>query len=868
MKLTQLKDKLLLGAVAISFLVALASMLAASWVIRQQYLDQSNALLRKASSVIDDSLADRRNNLLTTARQLATQKNLGSTIWYLTQYVQSDVDRETLLNTYQQLTRDTYKVGRVAKLSKIAIYDSAGSLVSFALFDSGSELVGFIERFDTPLFQVAALEDGEELNRQALRTTNSVAKISLNFGGRLPQQESVHYAVVDGLLAIESHVPIMGEAFDPSTGKQEIKQLGLVATVQSLDQSFVDHISRLTDVKINVFTPQGFSRGGVAAYLNPDWGSVQAGPDGQLPAITFNEIMIEGVGFYQSLIPLYTDKHLIGTIAALHSKEIVRKNTREMIMILGLIAAASLLLIFPFAWYFATSISHPLTVLSRVFRGVASGKQIGTLSVELGHLEKEKNRRDELGDLTQSFIAMDDAVNQKIQQINEINASLEHKVEERTAELKRIAHYDALTGIPNRVLLADRIKQAIAQAKREQKMLGVCYLDLDGFKPVNDTLGHQAGDHVLIEIAQRIGTILREADTIARLGGDEFVVLLPDLNHEEECISTLKRLLEVVSQPVFIQDHSFPLTASIGVSIFPGDDNDPDVLLRHADQAMYVAKQSGKNRYHLFDPSHDRQTRAYHATISRIQQGLDNHEFELYYQPNVNLSTRQVFGAEALIRWNHPERGLLLPSEFLSDIRDSALEIRLGEWVIGTALDQLMQWCLEGFAMDVSVNIVACHLQSEGFVEYLERTFAGYPNLPPGRLHIEILETAALEDFAAISTTMEACRMMGVRFALDDFGTGYSSLSYLQRLPIDTLKIDQSFVRDMLVDKGDNAIVHGIIVLANAFGLKTVAEGIETLEQFDALLAMGCESGQGHVIAQPMPASDFVTTVRRFFDTN
>ncbi|TAN66273.1 MAG: response regulator [Methylobacter sp.] len=431
-------------------------------------------------------------------------------------------------------------------------------------------------------------------------------------------------------------------------------------------------------------------------------------------------------------------------------------------------------------------------------------------------------------------------------------------------ELKRSAHYDSLTGIPNRVLLAERMKQAIAQTKREQKMLGVCYLDLDGFKLVNDTFGHQVGDHVLNAIARRIGSILRKSDTVARLGGDEFVILLPDLSCEEECTASLMRVLEIIAQPIVIQDRSISLGASIGVSIFPGDDNDPDVLLRHADQAMYVAKQLGKNRYHLFDPSYEQKSRSCHEIMLRIEQGLDNQEFEFYYQPKVDLVTRKVVCAEALIRWNHPERGLLLPDDFLNNICHSELEIRLGEWAIDTALSQLMQWREAGFAMDVSVNIAACHLQSEGFVEYLERSLAGYPELPVGCLHIEILETAAIEDFAKVSATMEACRLKGVRFALDDFGTGYSSLSYLHSLPVDTLKIDQSFVRDMLVDKGDKAIVQAIIVLAKTFGLSTVAEGIETMEQFDALLVMGCEFGQGYAIASPMSAAAFVAENRRF----
>jgi diguanylate cyclase (GGDEF)-like protein len=431
-------------------------------------------------------------------------------------------------------------------------------------------------------------------------------------------------------------------------------------------------------------------------------------------------------------------------------------------------------------------------------------------------------------------------------------------------QLRHIAHYDNLTSIANRVLLADRMKQAIAQTKRERKMLAVCYLDLDGFKFINDTMGHQAGDQVLIETAQRIGRMLRESDTVARLGGDEFVVLLPNLHHQQECITTLNRLLETIALPIYIQDQACLVTASIGVSIFPDDDSEQDLLLRHADQAMYIAKQSGKNRYHLFDLMHDQQTRAYHETILRIQQGLDDQEFELYYQPVINLSTRQPVGAEALLRWHHPERGLLLPGDFLNDIRNTELEISLGEWVIDTALAQLAQWQEAGFVLDVSVNIAAFHLQSQGFVDYFKRSFDRYPSLSQGCLHMELLETATLDDFfGVVSVTMEACRQLGVQFTLDGFGTGYSSLTYLHRLPVDTLKIDQSFARDMLENKGDKSMVQGIIVLAKAYGLKTVAEGIETMEQIDALLAMGCKYGQGYIIAQPMPASVFVATHRK-----
>jgi diguanylate cyclase (GGDEF)-like protein/PAS domain S-box-containing protein len=421
-------------------------------------------------------------------------------------------------------------------------------------------------------------------------------------------------------------------------------------------------------------------------------------------------------------------------------------------------------------------------------------------------------------------------------------------------QLEHIAHYDALTGIPNRVLFADRLQQALAHTKREGSNLAVCYLDLDGFKLVNDTMGHEAGDTVLIEVTRRIKDTIRGDDTVARLGGDEFAVLLLGLNEAGECSISLNRLLEAISQPIEIRKRMFEVSASIGVALYPGDEYDADTLLRHADQAMYTAKQSGKNRYYLYDAENDQRARMHHEFLRRLELALEKNEFVLYYQPKVRMRSLQMVGAEALIRWNHPERGLLAPAEFLPEIQGTRLEVELGDWVVAEALAQLEQWRLAGLPMELSINIAARHLQSNDFTWKLKRKLLRYPNLPKGSLQVEVLETAALEDIPGAIDTIEHCHNLGVTFALDDFGTGYSSLSYLGRLPVDTLKIDQSFIRDMLLDKGDRAIVQGVIALAKAFDRRIVAEGVETEELFQALLEMGCEYGQGYGIARPMPA--------------
>jgi diguanylate cyclase (GGDEF)-like protein len=437
-------------------------------------------------------------------------------------------------------------------------------------------------------------------------------------------------------------------------------------------------------------------------------------------------------------------------------------------------------------------------------------------------------------------------------------------IKQHEKQLEHIAHYDALTGIPNRLLLADRLQQALAHSKREETILAVCYLDLDGFKLVNDTMGHEAGDKVLIEVAKRIKGSIRGDDTVARLGGDEFAVLLLGMHAPDECSASLNRLLEAISQPIEIKNKLFEVSASIGVAIYPGDDHDADTLLRHADQAMYSAKQSGKNRYYLYDAENDQRARMQHEFLRRLALALGRNEFELYYQPKVDMQTLQLVGAEALIRWRHPERGLLLPAEFLYAIEGTVLEMELGDWVVATALTQLEAWHQSGLQMELSINISARHLQAKDFAWKLKRKMLHYSNLPKGSLQIEVLETAALEDIPRVSDTIERCRKIGVSFALDDFGTGYSSLSYLGRLPVDTLKIDQSFIRDMLQDNGDRAIVQGVIALAKAFNRKTVAEGVESEELFRALVEMGCEYGQGYGIARPMPASELAAWLEKW----
>ena len=421
-------------------------------------------------------------------------------------------------------------------------------------------------------------------------------------------------------------------------------------------------------------------------------------------------------------------------------------------------------------------------------------------------------------------------------------------------QLTKMAYYDALTELPNRTLLADRLIQGIAQTRRSQTLMMVCYLDLDGFKPINDTWGHEAGDMVLVEMANRMRSMLRGGETVARLGGDEFVLLLLGLANIGECESAVKRLLKQVALPLNILSEAVSVSASVGVTLFPLDDQDPDTLLRHADQAMYRAKQAGKNCFQIFDAEQDRFTRSRYDHVARIHQALDDGEFVLYYEPKVDMRLGKVTGAEALIRWQHPERGLLPPIEFLPFIEDDDLISWIGDWVIETALTQMEIWRAVGLELPLSVNLAGRQLQAPDFVEKLKTALQKHASVS-ALLELEVLETAALEDVVKTSRVIDECHKLGVHFSLDDFGTGYSSLTYLKRLPAQTIKIDQSFVREILSDFNNLVIVQGVIGLANAFQRHVLAEGVETAEHGRLLMQLNCDHAQGYGIAKPMEAA-------------
>ena len=419
--------------------------------------------------------------------------------------------------------------------------------------------------------------------------------------------------------------------------------------------------------------------------------------------------------------------------------------------------------------------------------------------------------------------------------------------------IEHMAYHDTLTGLPNRDLFSDRLAQSIAMTNRTDDLLAVCFLDLDGFKPINDRYGHDVGDLLLIELGKRLTELMRESDSIARLGGDEFAILINRIVNQQECEQIVQRVLDAVKEPVIFDENQLSISCTIGVTLYPTDNNNPDTLLRHADQAMYEAKAEGKGQYKLYDIVASQQKSVHLDTYNEVSRAIDSEEFLLYYQPRIDLYSGKVVGAEALIRWNHPEKGILPPNQFLPIIEGTPKEIQLGEWVIKTAIEQFYQWHKNNLRIPVSINISPAHIQQRSFVNYLSETLRNYPEHIAKFIEFEVLETSAIEDIDLVAEVMDDCTQLGVTFSLDDFGTGYSSLTYFRRLPISILKIDQNFVRNMLTNSQDMSIVEGVIQLSKMLKRPVVAEGIETNELGYILMNLGCQYGQGYGISKPMP---------------
>jgi diguanylate cyclase (GGDEF)-like protein/PAS domain S-box-containing protein len=429
-------------------------------------------------------------------------------------------------------------------------------------------------------------------------------------------------------------------------------------------------------------------------------------------------------------------------------------------------------------------------------------------------------------------------------------------------QMTHSAKHDFLTGLPNRMLLNDRIGQAIASGRRHAKQVAVLFLDLDGFKHINDSLGHPVGDKLLQSVAERLMACVRGSDTVSRQGGDEFVILLSDLSQSEDAAVMAGRVLRAIAQPHSIDQHDLHVTTSIGVSVYPDDGANAESLIKNADTAMYQAKEQGRQSFQFFKPEMNAQAVERQFIEESLRRALGRNEFSLYYQPKINLRTGAITGSEALLRWTHPTRGEISPAQFIPIAEDSGLIVPIGRWVLSQACEQAQAWANAGLSKTtVAVNVSAVEFRDDEFLKNLF-TILTNSNLDPHSLEIELTESVLMRRVESTAAILQALRKRGVQVAIDDFGTGYSSLSYLRKFPIDALKIDQSFVRQIVGGEDDAAIVTAVISMAKSLKLRVVAEGVETLQELEFLQAHQCEEAQGFFFSRPVAPQQFTTMLK------
>ncbi|CAH1387143.1 putative bifunctional diguanylate cyclase/phosphodiesterase [Candidatus Nitrotoga sp. M5] len=439
---------------------------------------------------------------------------------------------------------------------------------------------------------------------------------------------------------------------------------------------------------------------------------------------------------------------------------------------------------------------------------------------------------------------------------------LAEQVEVTKVKLEHLAHHDVLTGLPNRILLQDRLIQAIESACRQGSQVAMMYIDLDQFKHINDSLGHSVGDKLLQSFAQRLKGCVRHMDTISRQGGDEFVVLLPCIENPESAAMCAQKMIAAFALPHYIDQHELHISASIGISIYPDDGQDVESQIKNADTAMYFAKGNGRNNYKFFKQEMNDRAVQRQSIEASLRRALERQEFVLHYQPKINLTSGAIVGAEALIRWQHSEYGLLSPAQFVSIAEDCGLILPIGRWVLHEACLQARLWQQAGLpSIIVAVNISALEFRAREFLDNIRQSLEE-TGLEPRCLELELTESLLMQDVGSTVSIMHALANLGVRLAIDDFGTGYSSLSYLRQFPITTLKIDQSFVSQMCNNPDDAAIVSAVISMGKSLKLCVIAEGVESSEQASFLLAQRCDEGQGYYFGRPMVAESFATLLQ------
>jgi diguanylate cyclase (GGDEF)-like protein len=600
-----------------------------------------------------------------------------------------------------------------------------------------------------------------------------------------------------------------------------------------------------------------------ASYIKPGLGL-------ELPA---SDLQNENILFWGDYVELFTrifyEGELIGYIYLRSDMEAVHQRLMWFMGIVVVVLLVSLLITFVLSAHLQRIITTPLLRLSAIARRVSTEKNYSVRVIGEG--------KDELGNLITDFNTMLDEIQSRDNELRKYRLKLEESVTKRTRELEKAnalleqskqqaesvasrmeyhAHHDALTGLPNRILLNDRIISELAHARRQQTNAALLFLDLDRFKIINDSLGHAIGDQLLRAIARRLNNCVREEDTVARLGGDEFMVLLPRISGSADAGRVAKKIIDSLLDPVSCNGHELHITTSIGISIFPYDGTDAETLIKHADISMYRAKELGRNKAVYYTAEMNAGSRKQLAMETNLRKAVERNQLRLFYQPKIDINRNMIVGFEALLRWKHPTMGFISPLDFIPVAEDSGLIVPIGEWVLKTAFTQLKQWHNAGFdELTVAVNLSSAQLSRSGFGDFIAEAL-GEAGLEPRMAELEITENMAMENIDSAITVLDGLKCMGVSIAMDDFGTGYSSLNYLRRLPIDTVKIDKSFVREIPDSTEDVTIASTIIAMAQSLKLSLIVEGVENARQLNFFRQQGVNIVQGYLFSKPVPAAE------------
>ena len=579
--------------------------------------------------------------------------------------------------------------------------------------------------------------------------------------------------------------------------------------------------------------------------------------------------------FWGDYVELFThiiyEGEQIGVVYLRSDMEAVHERLILFLGIVALVLIVSLLVTFVLSAQLQRIITDPLLRLSAIARQVSTEKNYSVRVIGEG--------KDELGNLITDFNTMLDEIQSRDNELRENRLQLEERVAQRTRELEIAndqlelskeqaesvasrmeyhAHHDALTGLPNRILLNDRITNELAHARRQQTNTALLFLDLDRFKIINDSLGHAVGDQLLRVIARRLNNCVRDEDTVARLGGDEFMILLPRISGSADAGRIAKKVIECLVDPISCNGHELHITTSIGISIYPYDGADVESLIKHADISMYRAKELGRNKAVYYTAEMNAGSRKRLAMETNLRTALEKNQLKLFYQPKVDISRNMIVGVEALLRWEHPTMGFISPLDFIPVAEDTGLIVPIGEWVLHTAFKQLQQWHNAGFTdLTVAVNLSSVQLSRTGFEDVVAQALSD-SGLDASMTELEITENVAMENIDSAIIILEKLKCMGVSVAMDDFGTGYSSLSYLRRLPIDTVKIDKSFVREIPDSAEDVTIAQAIIAMAKSLKLSLVVEGVENVRQLNFFRQQNVNIVQGYLFSQPVEASELL----------